>query len=460
MFSHRNAETAGLEFAVGPAENTLAGIKSTAPDPLMAPQLVTVASLLLGSAFLLMANGLHGLLLPVRGAMEGFTVAELGLLGASWATGFIAGCVLVPAAVRRVGHVRSYGALASVAAITILLNVLIVSPVAWILLRALSGFCFAGAAMIVESWLNERASRENRGTVFSIYQMVNFGASTAGQLLMVIEPPSDFFFFVIGAIIYCLAILPTALSTAASPQPLKTARLDIRRLYANSPVSAVTCFLIGLVNGAFGTLGPVYAQQIGLPVRDIATLMAGSLLGGSLIQFPLGWLSDRMDRRRVLVGVAVGAVVIGALIASLRPHSPAVVIGLVVVWGAMVYPMYALAVAHANDFAAPDEFVKLAGGLLLLLGVGTMIGPIAAALAMEWIAPEGLFIFTAAVHLVVIAYVLYRMTRRPTPDRVLREAFQGMATTRTATPESAALDPRSAETDPILEIADPSAPKE
>ncbi|MCR4283672.1 MAG: MFS transporter, partial [Bauldia sp.] len=181
----------------------------------MAPQLVTVASLLLGSAFLLMANGLHGLLLPVRGAMEGFTVAELGLLGASWATGFIAGCVLVPAAVRRVGHVRSYGALASVAAITILLNVLIVSPVAWILLRALSGFCFAGAAMIVESWLNERASRENRGTVFSIYQMVNFGASTAGQLLMVIEPPSDFFFFVIGAIIYCLAILPTALSTAA-----------------------------------------------------------------------------------------------------------------------------------------------------------------------------------------------------------------------------------------------------
>ena len=426
----------------------------------MPTQLITVASLLLGSAFLLMANGLHGLLLPVRGAVEGFNVAELGLLGTSWATGFIAGCVLVPAAVRRVGHVRSYGALASVAAITILLNVLIISPQAWIALRALSGFCFAGAAMIVESWLNERASRETRGTIFSVYQMVNFSASTVGQLLMVIEPPSDFFFFAVGAIVYCLAILPTALSTAASPRPLKTARLDVRGLYANSPVAAVTVFLIGMVNGAFGTLGPVYAQKIGLPVRDIAALMAGSLLGGSLIQFPLGWLSDRMDRRRVLVAVAVGAVFIGGLIAILQPRSPTVVIGLVVVWGAMIYPMYALTVAHANDFAGPDEFARIAGGLLLLLGVGTMIGPIAAALAMEWIAPEGLFAFTAAVHVVVVGYVLFRMTRRPTPDRVLREAFQGLATTRTATPESAALDPRSGDADVLAQLADPAAAKE
>ena len=410
----------------------------------MPAPLIAVTSLLLGSAFLLMANGLHGLLLPVRGGIAGFSLAELGLLGTSWATGFIVGCLLVPAVVQRVGHVRSYGALASVAAITILLNLLIIDPIAWILLRALSGFCFAGAAMVVESWLNERATRENRGTIFSVYQMVNFAASTAGQLLLVIEPPSDFFFFVIGAIVYCLAILPTALSTAATPQPLKTARLDIRRLYANSPVSAVACFLIGLVNGAFGTLGPVYAQQIGLPVRDIAILMAGALLGGSLMQFPLGWLSDRMDRRRVLVGVAVGATVIGTAIVAFQPRAALLVMALVVVWGAMIYPMYALAVAHANDFAGPDEFVKIAGGLLLLLGIGTMIGPMVAAAAMEWTAPEGLFGFAAIVHAVIVAYVLFRMTRRPPPDPVLREAFRGLPVNRTATPEFSALDPRAA----------------
>ena len=426
----------------------------------MTSQLVAVASLLLGSAFLLIAGGLHGLLLPVRGAVEGFSVTELGLLGTSWSAGFIAGCVLIPPIVRRVGHVRSYGALASVSAVTILLNVLIISPEAWIALRALSGFCFAGAAMVVESWLNERASRENRGTIFSVYQMVNFAASTAGQLLLVIKPPSDFFFFAIGAIFYCLAILPTALSTAKSPQPLKTARLDIPRLYALSPVGAVVCFLIGLVNGAFGTLGPVYAQQIGLPVRDIATLMAGALLGGSLIQFPLGWLSDRTDRRRVLVAVAIGAALIGIIMATVHPRAPAAVTVLTILFGAMIYPMYALTVAHANDFAASDEFVKIASSLLLLYGFGTMFGPLIAACGMETFAPEGLFAFTAAVHVVIIAYVVFRMTRRTTASRVLRDSFQGLPVAKTATQESAGLDPRSVEPDTVAEVVSPSVPEE
>jgi MFS family permease len=424
----------------------------------MTSQLVAVASLLLGSAFLLIAGGLHGLLLPVVGSVQGFNVTELGLLGTSWAAGFIGGCLLIPQIVRRVGHIRSYGALASVSAVTILLNVLIVSPAAWISLRALSGFCFAGAAMIVESWLNERASRENRGTIFSVYQMVNFAASTAGQLFLVIEPPSDFFFFAIGAIFYCLAILPTALSTAASPQPLKTASLDIPRLYALSPVGAVVCFLIGLVNGAFGTLGPVYAQQIGLQVRDIALLMSGALLGGSLIQFPLGRLSDRMDRRRVLLACAVGAAAIGIIMAVVQPRSPAAVTLLTILFGAMIYPMYALTVAHANDFAAPDEFVKVAGGLLLLYGIGTMLGPLAAAYGMETFAPEGLFAFTAAVHLVIIGYVVFRMSRRTTPSSVLRGPFQGLPVAKTATQESAALDPRSG--DDMIVAIDPSHPKE
>ena len=216
----------------------------------MASTLLPIAALLLGSAFLLMAGGLHGLLLPIRGNLEGFTTTELGLIGTGWSVGFMAGCLLMPMVVRRVGHVRSYGVMAAVAAVAILLNLLIISPTAWILLRALSGFCFAGAAMIVESWLNERATSSNRGTLFSVYQMVVFGGSTAGQLLMVITPTSDFFFFVIGAILYCLAVLPMALSAAQHPQPLKTARLNIRALYKNSPVSAVGVFLIGLVNGA------------------------------------------------------------------------------------------------------------------------------------------------------------------------------------------------------------------
>jgi MFS family permease len=186
--------------------------------------------------------------------------------------------------------------------------------------------------------------------------------------------------------------------------------------------------------------------------------MAGALIGGSLIQFPLGWISDRTDRRRVLAAVAAGAVIIGVIIAIFHPRSAPLVISLVVVWGAMSYPMYALAVAHTNDFAGPDEFVKIAGGLLLLLGAGTIVGPIAGAAAMEAIAPEGLFAFAAVVHLAILGYVLYRMTQRSPADPVLREAFQGLAGTRTATPESAAMDPRSTEepapVSPSLEPAD------
>jgi MFS family permease len=421
----------------------------------MPAPLVAVASLLLGSAFLLIAGGLHGILLPVRGSELGFSLGELGLLGTGWSAGFIAGCFLTPYFVSRVGHVRTYGALASVAGITILLNLLIVTPWAWIIIRAANGLCFAGAAMVVESWLNEKATSENRGTIFSIYQMVNFGASTTGQLLLVINPPNDYFFFAIGAIFYCLAILPTALSTARSPQPLKSTRLDVRRLYEISPVGAVVAFMVGLVNGGFGTLGPVFGQQIGLAVRDISFMMAGSLIGGSLIQFPLGWLSDRTDRRRVLIGVSVVALAIGLVFATFHPHSPLVVPVLAIIFGASAYPMYALTVAHANDFASSDEFVKIASSLLLIYGIGTMIGPLAAAYAMGSLGPEGLFVFTAIVHVVVIGYVAYRITRRPTLNRVLRDPFQATTVMKTATPEGTALDPRAA--DPGLVPAEAAA---
>ena len=407
----------------------------------MASTLIPIAALLLSSAFLLMAGGLHGLLLPIQGNIQGFTTVELGLIGTGWSVGFLAGCLMMPAVVRRVGHVRSYGVMASIAAVSILLNLLIVSPEAWIALRGLSGFCFAGAAMIVEI-LAERAGLEGEPR-HDLLGLPDGGVRRLDRrpAAMVITPPKEFFFFAIGAILYCLAILPTALSTAQHPQPLKTARLDIRRLYRNSPVAVVGCVLIGMVNGAFGTLGAVYAQRIGLPVPSIALLMAGAVLGGSLIQFPLGRLSDRMDRRKVLVAVCIGAILIALVIVILRPRTPELVIGLVVIFGAMIYPQYAITVAHANDFAAPDEFVKIAGGLLLLLGVGTMIGPFLAAQAMEHFMPEGLFAFTAASHLLLLLYTLFRMSRRGAPPG---PAFRGVSIAKGgATPESVGLDPRS-----------------
>jgi MFS family permease len=345
--------------------------------------------------------------------------------------------------VRRIGHVRAFGALTSVAAVTILLNLLIVAPWFWIALRAVTGFCFAGTTMIVESWLNERVTRETRGTFFSIYQMLVYGASTAGQLLLVISPPTDYFHFVLGAILYCVALLPTALSSAAAPAPMKTARIDLPGLYYTSPVAAVGGFLIGLINGAFGTLGAVYGSQIGLPITAVATMMSGALIGGALIQVPIGRLSDRFDRRQVLVGVAACAAVISLAIVLIHPRAEGVVTALAIGYGAMTFPIYALCVAHANDFAGPGEFVRTSSSLLFLYGIGTMVGPILAAVAMDRPWPEGLFAFTAAIDATIIAYALYRMrVRAPQPHR---EPFQAIPPPRSVTPESAVLDPRATE---------------
>ena len=409
----------------------------------MGGHIVAFSSLLLGSAFLIMAAGLNGLLMPVRGAIEGFTTTELGLMGTGWAVGFIAATLLVPAIVGRVGHVRGYGALASLAAVSILACAMVITPVTWIILRILTGFCFAGAAMIVESWINEKTPSDSRGQVFSLYQMVHFGASTVGQFLLALRPPTDFFFFALAAIFYCLAILPTALSTTQSPRPLRTTRLNLLGIYRNCPVSAVGCVLIGMANGAFGSLGPVYAQQIGLAVRDIAILMAVALLGGSLVQFPLGWVSDRTDRRRVLMAIAVGAAAVGAAIAILQLRSGSAIIVLAAMYGMLTYPMWALMVAHANDFAEPDNFVGIAGGLLLLYGLGTAAGPLLGSVVMSELTPDALFAFTATVHVLLAGYAAFRVTRRNAPDQNLRGSFHGLPMPKGVTPESAALDPRS-----------------
>jgi MFS family permease len=417
----------------------------------MVPQLVTVASLLLGSVLLLTAGGLHGLLLPTHGVAAGFSTTELGLIGTGWAIGFMSGCVVLPELVRRIGHVRAFGVLTSVAAITILLNLLIVAPPFWIALRAITGFCFAGTTMIVESWLNERVTHEIRGRFFSVYQMLNYAASTGGQLLLVITPPTEYFPFVLGAILYSLALLPTALSNAAAPAPMRAARVDVASLYRMSPVAAVGCLLIGLINGAFGTLGPVYAARIGLPIGAIAMVMSGALIGGALLQVPLGRLSDRFDRRQVLVAVAIAAALVSLAFVIIRPRQEGSVAALALAYGALTFPMYALLVAHANDFAGPGDFVRVSSGLLLLYGIGTMIGPVLAAIGMDQLAPEGLFAFIALIDAAIIAYTVYRMRQRPTLPH--REPFQAIPLPRSVTPESAALDPRAAEEATPVETA-------
>ena len=259
-----------------------------------------ILSLLRGTGFLLAATGLHGLLLPLRGQAEGFSTASLGLLGTAWAGGFVTGCILAPRLVRRIGHVRAFGTFAASGAIIALLTGLMIDQYVWIVLRAFTGFVMAGAYMVIESWLNEKATNENRGTVFGLYMIVSYASIMAGQMIVAMGDVRDASLFMVAGIFFCFALIPTAVSSAATPKPLEDVALDLKGLYATSPLALIGCFLIGVANGAWGTLGAVYGARIGIGNAGIALMTSVVVLAGAALQFPVGRLSDITDRRYVL----------------------------------------------------------------------------------------------------------------------------------------------------------------
>lgn len=344
----------------------------------MAKSLFSLGALLLGSSFLLFAGGINALLLPIRGEAEGFTAASLGLLGTGWALGYVAGCLRTPALVARVGHIRAFGAMCSIAAISVLISLVVITPLVWIPVRALSGFCFAGAAMIVESWLNERTEASSRGRVFGIYTMVNLTATTAGQMVLTLGDASGYFFFVLAAIVYCLALLPTAISATTTPRPLTKISLNLRGLWRNSPIAFFAVLMVGVSNASFGALAAVYAARVGLRLGDVALFASIPIIAGAAMQIPVGIASDRLDRRKVLIGITVFALLADALFLTMGATRPFGALCLAALFGATVFAMYPVIVAHANDHAEPGTYIQVSGGLLLVFGMGSIIGPAAA----------------------------------------------------------------------------------
>jgi MFS family permease len=407
-----------------------------------------LGALLIGSAFLLFAGGINALILPIRGQIEGFSATALGLLGTGWAVGYVAGCLATPALTARVGHIRAFGVMCALAAITILLALLFLSPAVWIPLRGLSGFCFAGAAMIVESWISERTENARRGRVFGIYTMVNLAATTAGQMVLTLGDPAGFLFFVLAAIFYCLALLPTAVSATVAPEPLVSVRLDPVGLWRNSPVAVFGALMIGISNATFGTLAAVYAARIGLPVAQIALFASLPVLAGALAQVPIGALSDLVDRRAVLAGTAAIALAADLAFVLGGLSGPAANLATATVFGAAVFAMYPLIAAHASDHAAPGQFIQVSGGVLLVFGVGSMVGPAIAGFAMARGGPHYLFAVSAMAHGLLIGFTLVRMIFYPAVAAADKTAFVATPLGRATTPETAALAADNPDDDP------------
>lgn len=377
--------------------------------------LSSVGALLISAAILLAGGGLMSTLIAVRAQLEGFPVEAIGFLTSAYFAGFIGGCFGTPFLVKRVGHVRVFAALSSVIAAAALTHVIILNIPTWIILRILVGFSFAGLYMLIESWINEQAPAEKRGQVLSLYRMVDLAAVTAGQFMLALADPKDFVLFSLVAILICLAIFPISLSAARAPMAVTQTSLNIKKLIKTSPLAVGGCFAVGLGNGAFWGVAPVFVQQLGHSVLMVSIFMSVVIAFGAILQWPAGYLSDKIGRRLVLLLSTTLAAGADIFLWQYGPQSQNMLLIGGALYGMFAMQVFGMSAAHANDYAQPHEFVSISGGLLLIYGVGSVIGPSIAPLIMSQFGPSSLFAYMASVHFLLALYAVWRMVVRGAP---------------------------------------------
>ena len=375
--------------------------------------LAPVAALLLSVAALLLGNGLLGTLLIVRAGHEGFSTGALSAMMSFYFAGFTIGALVLPRIIVSVGHVRTFAGFAAIASMTALFHVAFVEPIAWMPLRLITGFAYAGMILATESWLNAHAVQSTRGQLLSIFGVVSMGSWAIGQALLNIAPPADVTLFLIVSLLISAAVVPITLLPSHPPAQVEQERVVFRDLVLASPLAAAGAFLAGLAIGGFWGMGPNFGQRIGLDVGGISAFMA-AVLGGTLaLQWPLGWLSDRVSRNLVIAGAALAsaAAAVGVAMAAEAPLPLLLAAG--ALFGGFGIPIYSLCLAVANDDLPASRLLGTARGLLLLNGIGTAAGPLIGGAAMAIVGPGGLFLYAAA--LLIILAVLAVTRRQPSP---------------------------------------------
>ncbi len=409
----------------------------------MIPQLSSIAAILSSTLIFLVGNGLLGTLIPVRAHLEGFSTLAIGVIGSAYFAGFVVGCFTGPRWLARVGHVRTFMVCAGIAAAATLLQSMLISVPAWIAMRALFGFAAANMYMVLESWLNDRAGNETRGRIFASYLSVNFAGLLIGQLLFATSRSESFVLFSLATIFYALCMIPVGLTQLKQPAPAPIPVLRPLRLFRISPVGVAGCIAVGLANNAIWTLAPVYAQSRGLSSGWIALFMCAFTIGGTLVQVPVGRLSDRMDRRYVIAAICVLAAAAGIAIALFVGNGRGQMLLSIAVFGVLMLPLYGLSVAHANDRIPREAFVESSATLLLINSLASVLGPTIAAGVMDAFGAQALFFFTASVHLAMTGFIVVRLRQKEAPGTEYREKFKPLP--HQASPSSLELDPRGPE---------------
>jgi len=381
----------------------------------------SVASLLLSYGLLLLANGMFNTLLGLRSKLEGFSTEITGIILSAYFVGMLVGAMNAAKFVARAGHIRSFAAFASIMSVAVLAHLLVINPLVWLILRAVCGFCMAGMVMIVESWLNERSNNDNRGRVLSLYMITSYMGAGLGQFVLTVADPASFELFSIASIIFSIALVPILMTRATAPKPAAPERMSMRDLYKISPVAVIGIFSAGLSNGSVNTMAPVFAKSMGLALGEISTFMACLLLGGMLLQFPVGRLSDRFDRRMILILVTISTAAAAFAInwASLQNNS-LFLFSAALSYGAIAYTIYPMSSAQANDLADKDRLVQVSGGILFAYGLGASLGPIASSQAMGQFGPEAMFYLIAGNTSLLAIFVLFRIFRRPSGTQKAR----------------------------------------
>jgi len=379
----------------------------------------TISTLLAGIALLLLGIGLLGVLLGLRGLAAGFGETAIGVVMAGYFLGFIAGAQLCPDLIRRVGHIRTFAALAATASVSVLLHPLLVTPLAWFLLRLLTGTALVGIYMVFESWLNERATPATRGRTLALYQLTTLGAIGVGPLLLLAGPVDAAGLFVLCAGLICAAVVPVTLTPV--PEPVldaETERLSLAALARLSPMAMAGTVGAALTSSAFFALGAVFAQQSGLSKPLVAVFASAVVLGGAALQWPIGHYSDRYDRRGFIAGVSVAGLLLALVLMAVPGRWPGWLLTAAFCYGGAMLTLYPLSAAHLNDQVRREQLLEAARALLLVYGAGAAVGPMLAGVLMGRLGPGALFGFSAAVSAGVALFALGR--RIVAPMRMLR----------------------------------------
>jgi MFS family permease len=372
----------------------------------------SITALLLSVLLLIGGNALIGVTTPLRARIDGFPDLTIGLLGSAYFAGMLAGTLVAPAIIRRAGHIRAFAAFVSLAVVSVVLMPVFVWPTAWLIFRALIGFVFAGLYAVIEAWINAKATNANRGALYALYQIANFSASATGQMALQPLGPGGFSPFAVAAALLALAIVPMAVTSVDPPAQPRSVRPRLLWLIRATPVSCFAVLAAGAANGASFALGPVFAVDIGMTPDRAPLFTSAIVVGSALGVFPVGAISDRLDRRLVMAAVMIAGAAVEVMLSRLTgPGVALIALGFLV--GLTTYSLYTLAVSLANDGASAHDMIAISVGLLFIYCVAAIAAPAIASVLMKAFGPQALFLQNAYVHMAIAAAALWSLVTQP-----------------------------------------------